>query len=101
LAKLAEKQIDSGKVEKAEETISKMENVAPVVVPIYTPPIQKQKGESTREYWKFEVIDDKLIPRKYLMVDTKKIQGVVSSLKGETEIPGVRVYSEKSMSFRR
>jgi len=101
LAKLAEKQIDSGKVEKAEETIAKMENVAPVVTPIIMPQIQKQKGESTRKNWKFEIIDEKQIPREYLLVDETKIRKVVQALKGDTNIPGVRVYSEKSMSFRR
>jgi hypothetical protein len=101
LAKLAEKQIDSGKVEKAEETIAKMENVAPVVTPIIMPQIQKQKGESTRKNWKFEIIDEKQIPREYLLVDETKIRKVVQALKGDTNIPGVRVYEEESMSFRR
>lgn len=101
LAKLAEKQMEQNRFEKAEETISKMEDVAPVVVPIYTPPIQKQKGESTRKVWKFEIINEKLIPREYLQIDESKIRGVVTALKGATNIPGIRVYSEDSMSFRR
>jgi hypothetical protein len=101
LAKLAEKQMEQNRFEKAEETLNKMEDVAPVVVPIYAPPIQKQKGESTRKNWKFEIVDEKLIPREYLMVNETSIRGVVSALKGATNIPGVRVYSEDYMSFRR
>jgi len=101
LAKLAEKQMEQNRFEKAEETISKMEDVAPVVVPYYAKPIQKQKGESTKKIWKFEIVNDKLIPREYLMVNEQSIRGVVTALKGATNIPGVRVYSEDSMSFRR
>jgi hypothetical protein len=101
LAKLAEKQMEQNRFEKAEETINRMEEVAPVVAPVIMPQIQKQKGESTRKIWKFRVIDEKLIPREYLTRDDKKIQGVVNSLKSDANIPGIEVYFEESLALGR
>lgn len=52
-----------------------------------------QGGFRTR--WGFEVIDEALIPREYLIVDMAAIGAVVRAQKDKTAIPGVRVYSEK------
>jgi len=101
LAKLAEKQMEQNRFEKAEETIIRMEEVAPVVAPVIMPQIQKQKGESIRKIWKFRVIDEKLIPREYLTRDDKKIQGVVNSLKSDANIPGIEVYFEEFLTLGR
>lgn len=46
-----------------------------------------------REEWKFEITDPAAIPREYMTPDEKKIGGVVKALKGDADIPGVRVYS--------
>jgi hypothetical protein len=48
------------------------------------------------DVWKFEITDPTLIPREYLVIDEKKIGQVVRSLKDTAQIPGVRIYSEKS-----
>ena len=71
-----------------EETII----VAPVILPKSTP---KVEGMVYREIWKFEITDAGKIPRQFMTPDEKAIGGVVRSLKGQTNIPGVRVYSEK------
>lgn len=70
------------------------------VVPVIVPKAEAPAGISYREVWKFRVTDEKLVPREYLAVDEKKIGGVVRALKNETRIPGVEVYSEKTVAGR-
>lgn len=67
-------------------------NPEPVVVKKSTP---KVEGLSYRTIWKFRVINPDLVPRQYLKVDDVKLGGVVRALKGQTEIPGVEIYSER------
>lgn len=52
------------------------------------------EGVSIRNHWVFEVEDASKIPRAYLKPDEKKIGEVVRQLKGDTSIPGVRVWNE-------
>lgn len=69
-----------------------------VSVPSSLPRIQ---GRSSREIWTFEITDEKLIPRDYLMVDTVKIGGVVRAMRGTTNIPGVKAKPQNSVTQRR
>ena len=77
------------------------EAAAIIEKPVYVPPIiipkevPKVMGMSFRIIWKFRIIDVAKIPREYLEPDMVKIGGVVRSLKGQTNIPGIRVYEEK------
>jgi hypothetical protein len=100
LAKLAERQIDKGQEEKAEETIKKIEQVQ-AFVPVVTPQIVKQKGESSRKVMKFEVTDIKSLPDEYKLADETKIRKVVNALKMDTSIPGVRVWEEDQQAWGR
>lgn len=68
--------------------------VAPMVVS--APP--KVTGINTKQVWKFAVENPALVPREYLSVDEAKIRGVVQSLKGAIEIPGVRIYAESQIA---
>lgn len=95
LKKQAEKAAAAGKTEKAQEIEQRAEMV---VAPVISREPPKIAGQSMREAWLFEVTDPSLVPREYMSVDEKKIRGVVQSLKGETKIPGVRVYSEKRLA---
>ena len=88
----AESRGDSAKAEQFQE------RAAVVVAPTVAAPALKVQGESTREVWKFEVTDPTLVPRPYLVVDESAIRKVVQALKGGTDIPGVRVYSEKQLA---
>lgn len=65
------------------------------------PAAPKVEGISTRTVWRFEVTHPNMVPDKYLLIDEKKIGGVVRALKGDTDIPGVRVYSEQVMAAGR
>jgi seryl-tRNA synthetase len=72
--------------------------VAPVIVPKSTPRVQ---GISTVTRWKFRVVNPTVVPREYLVVDEQKIGGVVRAMKDATNIPGIEVYSEDSISAGR
>jgi hypothetical protein len=82
-------------INKAEAELDKTLAAAPVV-----PEAPNASGLTLREDWKFQVIDKSLLPREYLIPDEVKIGRVVRALKSEAKIPGVRVWSEKSVSSR-
>ena len=56
--------------------------------------VPKVEGQVSRANWKFEITDATLLPRDYLMPDEKTIGAMVRARKGETVIPGVRVYPD-------
>ena len=95
LEKQAEKARAQGKEERAQTLEDRAETVTAAPVESEAP---KVKGISTRTVWKFEVTDESQVPREYLSVDHTKIGGVVRALKNAANIPGVRVYSEETMS---
>ena len=84
---------------KAAERVEAIETrAAAVVAPIISREAPKVAGVATREVWKFTVTDPALVPREYCVVDEARIRKVVAALKGDTTIPGVRVYAEKSIA---
>lgn len=95
LEQQAAKALASGKVEKAEQL---EQRAATVVAPVIQREAPKVTGVSTREVWKFEVTDPALVPREYLTIDEKKIGAIVRAMKGDTNIPGVRVWADKSLA---
>lgn len=68
---------------------------------VQTVEVAKSDSASTRSKWTFEIVDAEAIPREYLMVDEKKIRGVVNAMKNATNIPGVRVWDEGTTAFKR
>jgi len=50
----------------------------------------RAEGVTLRDNWSFEIIDEALIPREYLIPDEVKIRKVVTVLKDKTNIPGVK-----------
>jgi len=95
-AEAAMKAQGATKEEVAEETAAILETpvtVAPVVIPKSVP--KMQGGPVYRTIWKARIVNERLIPREYLTVDMVKINGVVRSLKGATNIPGVMPYEER------
>ncbi len=55
------------------------------------------KGVIFVDVWKWELEDISKVPAEYLMVDTKKINGVVRSMKGDTKIPGIKIIKDKQV----
>jgi len=72
--------------------------------PIETPPIILQKevpkveGQSYRKIWKYTIVDETLVPRKFCSPDKSKINAHVKSYKGQSDILGVAVYSKTSIA---
>lgn len=60
----------------------------------------KVAGVSSRQVWKFEIVDAEQLPRKYTIPDEKAIGAVVRALGDKADIPGVRVYAETVISSR-
>lgn len=92
--------------EAAEAAGDHEEAAAIIEEPIFTPPpvvapsTPKIKA-SVRTLWRWRMKNPNLIPREYLMVDEKKINGVVTSLKSATKIPGIEVYPDSSVAAGR
>lgn len=95
IAELARKAAQAGKLEKAEALQQKS---AAVVAPVIQCEAPKVTGIATREQWKFEVTDAALLPREHTLPNMTSIGGVVRALKGNTSIPGVRVWSENAIA---
>lgn len=53
---------------------------------------------TTRKEWDFEIVDETLIPREYLMVNEAKIRAVVRA--GVRNIPGVRIFEREVLAVR-
>lgn len=81
--------------QEAVNTMAAKIEAAPVV-----PDAPIASGLSLRKVWKFRIIDEKLLPREYLVPDEMKIGRVIRALKDEANIPGVSVYSEDDVSSR-
>ncbi len=60
----------------------------------------KTEGEYTAEVWKWEVENPDLVPRSYLTIDEKKINQVVRIMKGQTNIPGIKVWKETQLRIK-
>ena len=101
-AKLRERALkaaEKGKEGKAQELEQKAAEVQ-MMRPTVELPTPKIAGLSSQTIWKFEIADVNAIPREYMMADTVKIGQVARATKGTLQIPGVRIYSEKSLSSR-
>jgi hypothetical protein len=79
--------LESGRLKTSEKIMAKIE-------PPPAPP--KAAGLSFRDDWKFEVEDEKKIPRKYLVPDFQAIGRDVRTYKEQCVIPGVRVFMVKT-----
>lgn len=81
---------------------SKLEDAAAVVAPIVQMAApEKQKGESTRDVWTYEVLDVNMIPREYLQPNEKALAGVARATKGSITIPGIRIFAEKTLAVKK
>lgn len=60
----------------------------------------KVEGVSFYEHWDFEIEDETAIPRRFLSIDEKKIRKYVQAMKGDSDIPGVRVYMKRKPRVR-
>ncbi len=99
LQKKAEKAEAKGDTEKAEELRQQAQDTA-AITPTVGSTIQKVEGTTTKKLWKFEIIDEKLIPRSYLIPDTAKIGKEVRACGDSLSIPGIRIYAEETLAVK-
>jgi hypothetical protein len=95
LKEIADRAAAKGQTVKAEQF---EERAQAVMSPIVQTAAPKVAGVSIPKVWTFEITDEDLIPREYLIVDESRIRRVVTALKGDTKIPGVRVFETKRIS---
>lgn len=69
----------------------------PICVPTADVPseVPQVEGLGTSEKWKFEIENERLIPRDYMMPDEKKIGQYARMMKSGAKMPGVRFFSEE------
>lgn len=85
----------SGKLEKAEELEAQKDAIEAIDVPVIVPQAETQKGISYREKWSAVVVDEKLVPREYLIVNQSALDKVAAATKGSLSIPGVKFEMKK------
>lgn len=100
LEKQAQKALESGNEEKAQELQEKAAEViqAPTNAPVVQP--QKTSGISYKTVWSFQVEDAALIPREYLIIDQAKLDRLAQANDGNFNIPGGKCVSKQVMSSR-
>ena len=79
-----------GRKAESERVIEMPIVTIPVVLPTEIPKIKGLSKPIT--YWKFKIVDPKLIPREYMCPDEVKIGQLVRALKNATNIPGIEAY---------
>ena len=87
--------LEAGNLEKAEEILD-------TVVEVATPTVQREKpkvqGIRTVTRWKHRIVDESLIPREYLMPNERLLANIAVTAKGAVKIVGVEFYSESTVS---
>jgi DNA repair ATPase RecN len=84
---------------KAEE---RRQQAAEVFVPAPTiaSSVEKPQGVSMKKNWKARVIDINKVPRNYMIVNEKMLDGIAKSTKGSLKIEGIEFYSEDVLAIR-
>ena len=95
LDEIAQRAAAKGQDKKAENFADR---AAAVQAPVVQTAAPKVGGISIPKVWTFEITDEDLIPREYLVIDEVRIRKVVTALKGDTKIPGVRVFEQKRIA---
>lgn len=99
LEQIAERAVNSGKIEKAEEILDIAESLH-IPQQVAMPTFEAIKGVSTPTNWKWKLINIEDVPRKYLKLDETKITKMVIAIKDDFDIPGIKIYSEKTIASR-
>jgi uncharacterized membrane protein YqiK len=90
--------VEERAADKAEQFESR---AAQVVAPVSQAAAPKVSGVTTRDVWKFEVVDQTKINAAFLMPDDVKIRKLVLSMKGDAVSvvgAGIRVWVEKQLA---
>jgi vacuolar-type H+-ATPase subunit H len=92
----ARKAMRKGDEEKA-ETLS-IQAVMKIAEVQHIP--QKTEGVFAVKRWNWKVIDMSLVPREYLVVNEKALNGLAKAAGNSVTVPGIEFYQETSISAR-
>lgn len=62
--------------------------------------LSEAEGVSYRKVWKYAVERPDAVPRQFCSPDTRKIAAAVQQYKGQTAIPGIRVWEDTQVASR-
>ena len=94
----AQKIIDDEKQAKQDELDKQGEEFVPEVDIKQENTVHSESGAARmRKVWKFEIENEKQIPKAYLTVDEVKIRKAIKG--GVREIPGVRIYEDEQVGM--
>jgi len=93
----AEHMANIGQTEEAVELLDR-----PVAAPVVHIPstVPKIAGQSVRKTWKARVVDAKLVPDQYKVVDMTGLNAMARSFKERAVCPGVEFYAEETTTQR-
>ena len=77
--------------------VKQAETVVPVPQYRSFPAPSKPVGLNIAQNWTYEIVDEKLIPRAYLMVDASKLLAQAKATKDTINVPGIRFYDAGSV----
>ena len=97
-AAAADRKADRVEARGADRVAAIQEQAQQVVAPVLQREAPKVSGVNTRKVAKYRVTNPALVPREYLMIDDKKLGGVVRSLKLDARIAGVEVWLEDQIA---
>ena len=90
---------EAGDSAKAEEILNEAPPEFKPLPPAPVGPVMpKISGMSTSTIWKFDIVDPAKIPSEFMVPNFTKIGQVIRATKGTLQIPGIRIYSERSVS---
>jgi hypothetical protein len=95
----ADKASASGKEEKAQELLNKIDQVESIV-PIAGAVVQKVEGMSVRKIWKARVVDFNILSNEYKLPNQQLLDGIARTSKGQMKISGVEFYTEDSVVLK-
>jgi len=87
----------AGDKKLADQVIAAPVEVPPVIVAKSVPKVQ---GISYTERWTYRVINPAIVPAEFKMLDEVKIGQYARAMKSAGRIPGIEIYSERSVSGR-
>lgn len=94
----AEEAVLDNKPELAVAYLNKAEEITPVKTDIAA--ARRPSGIGMRKEWKHRVVDDKKIPREFLVIDESKLARYAKAMKQDANVEGVEFYEEEIVSAR-
>jgi len=85
---------------KTVQAAAKVEAAQSIPTPAVMPSIPKVEGTYHREEWDAEIVDRKLVPYEYWLIDEAKIKKIVKANDGNIDIPGVRNFKKRIQASR-